>query len=380
MMGCRRKTQLTLGVLAVSLLTWSGCAQAATSTRSAPPAKQTQPPVAASPAAPTPPPTSGLTLSVSDATVARQVSFAYALHNDLWVSFHGAPLQQMTHFGLDAQTQVDWSLVWSPDGSKLLVGQSTFGSQQAVGWLLSLPAGTLTQLPLACLGPCAWLGERYIVAPTGGGSHYMQVGLFDLQSQRMLATALDAQRIAVTNLEARSSAVYFTPYDLPLPPMPQDGVVKRFDLATNTITTAYTVPGPLITQGIPLFGAWDVSATGGQLVVSLGFGSPEHCPQSACYTYYQDRAGTIAMVFPSHQSQPAWGGVYNPTIAPDGKTVAGITGYGYSATQLSLIQQAVPSEPERTCPIPGPPEPNERRRARLDGDGRWHPHAAAATG
>lgn len=350
MLGRCRETRFMLVVLVIVMLAGSGCAQAGASTRSVQPtatATLTASPLITATALPLTP-TPGPALIVSDPQVAAQLSFAYVQDNDVWASIHGAPPIQLTHFGLDSQAQLSWILLWSPDGSKLLVGQSSFASQQGAEWLLSPLDGKVTPCPIACVGFYAWLGDRYIIHVTGGGGHFLTVGLYDLQAQRALATALDTQRLTV--LEVRGAAVYFTPYDLPQPPRPQDGVVKRFDLATNTITTAYTVPGPLILNGIPFYGSWDLSDDGTRLVVSFTSGSTEHCPVSACYKYYQDSAGTIAMIFPSHQSQQT-GGV---TISPDGKTAAGITSISYIPGQDSLVQQALPAGPELTSPIPGP--------------------------
>lgn len=140
-------------------------------------------------------------LVVSDAQDAQAVSFASVQNNDIWVSLHGAQPRQMTHLGLDPQESFDWMLNWSPDASQLLASESPFTSQGQT-WLLSLPSGTVSPFPLPCLGPCFWLGERYIVYMAGGGTHYMQVKVYDVQQRRAIPSALDAQQI-VDDVETR---------------------------------------------------------------------------------------------------------------------------------------------------------------------------------
>ncbi len=340
---------LVLAVLAASLFSYlGGRSPAQPATPTAPTAKAT-----ASPTATPTPSAARAPLVVSDAPVARAISFAFVADNDVWVSLHGAQPRQVTHLGLDPGAQLGWLLLWSPDASQLLASASPLGSP-GQAWLLSLPSGTVSPFPPLCLGPCFWLGERYIIYPIGGGTHYMYVQLYDVQQRRAVPTALDTQPL-VEDLETRGSSAYFTPYptSAPQPQATQGGVVKRFDLATNTITTAYVVPGALVSEGIPFSGTWDLSATGSRLVVSFVGGSTEHCPQSACYTYVQDSTGTVTMIFPTHQAAPTGGGVASVTISPDGKTAAGITGHDYGSTHLSLTQQALPSGNEITGPIPG---------------------------
>ncbi len=292
-----RRTQGLLGALLVTLLValvLAGCGHTTASARTS----QATPTITAPPATPSPlvTPTPTVPLVVSDAQEAQAVSFAYVQNNDVWVSLHGAQPRQMTHVGLDPQAQLAWILIWSPDASQLLASESPFTSQ-GQAWLISLSNGTVSPFPPLCLGPCWWLGERYIVYPAGGGTHYMQVQLYDIQQRRAVPTALDAQQV-VNDLETRESSVYFTPYPMSPPPTPQDGLVKRFDLATNAITAAYTLPGPVIIEGIPLFGAWDLSADGSRLVAAFGNPSTEHCPQSGCYTYFRTARA------PCHQSSP----------------------------------------------------------------------------
>lgn len=337
-----RGTRFALGVLILVLLAGTGCgnrSQVSTSTSAPPPTVRRRP---------TPSPTAGPLLVVSDAQAAQAVSFAYVQNNDVWVSLHGAQPQQMTHLGLDPQAQLDWLLFWSPDASQLLATASS-ASGQGQAWLLSLTSGTASPFPPLCAGPCVWAGERYLIYPTDLESHWMRVGLYDVQQRRAVPSALDSEQAIVDDLEARGSAVYFSPYVISPPQSPQDGVVDRFDLTANTITTAYTLPAPVVSEGIPLFNAWDLSGAGNRLVAAFP-GSAQHCPQQTCYTYYEDSAGAVSVLFPTHQSQQA-GIASDVRISPDGTMAVGIVASS-SGAQYSVVEQALPAGSETTTAIP----------------------------
>jgi hypothetical protein len=302
------------------------------------------------------------TVAVSDATIASQLSFAFVKGNDVWVSLHGAAPQQVTHLGLPTQ-QLDWRLLWSADQTKLLATESndfTGGTFQGESWIISLPGQTVTPLsdaaPLTagCTISCGWLGDHNLVHADAAqvGSHAQIYHVYDTQTQRDLATRLDSQ--IITEWEARGTALYFTPYVSStgnggfVP-----GSILRFDLASNQITTAFSVSeGALVSEGISSAN-WDISADGSKIVYYFFGGALRNCLTGIpCKTIYQDSSGRVTAIFSSYQTGQA-GQATNVQInapiwiSPAGNAAAGfITGDAASAVTGpldTLVQQALPS-------------------------------------
>ena len=292
-------------------------------------------------ATPTAPPTATLapgTLQVSDPATARQLSFAFAQNNDVWVSWHGQPPQQVTHLGLGAQA-LSWWFVWSTDQTKLLAVAQP--GQVAQGWVITLPAGTVLPLPATSLFAegtiWAWIGDRYVVYVFRGASHARAYNVYDTQTQRALATTLSS--IQATEMEVRGASVYFTDYYASSGPGPgpTPGIVRRWDMASNTITTAFTVPVMLVAQGLPA-GSWNLSADASRIISA--------CFTPPCSVYLQDTSGTTTTIFRAQYPTGSF------AISPDGTYAAGTLG-GTSGQAPALVQQALPSGPELTNARPG---------------------------
>ena len=296
-------------------------------------------------------------LAVSDPALASQLAFAFIQANDVWISLHGAPPQQVTHLGLGTQ-QLSWFLLWSADQTKLFVDPINPASGVALSeaWIISLPGNMVQSLPssapviASCADhDCAWLEDRYLVHQDESrhGPHSSSFRVYDTQAQRDLSTSLDAQ--LATRMQVRGASVYFTPYAPAPTSMP--GTIKRFDFSSNHITTQFTVPGPLVAEGIPS-GSWNLSADARAVVEHFSGGIPSHCPLAVCSTFYQDTRGAIAVIFPSYQSHdgssPAL--VDEPSIAPDGKDTASLM--SGPANGYQVVQQALPSGNELLTALP----------------------------
>ena len=305
---------------------------------------------------PTATPTPGA-LSVRDPAIADQLSFAFIQANDVWISLRGAPPQQVTHLGLGTQ-QLGWFLLWSPDQTRLFVDPINpfSGASLAKAWIINLPGNTAQPLPStapvidSCADhDCAWLEDRYLVHQdvSRQGAHYSYFQVYDTQAQRDLSTALDNQQ--TTLMQVRGSNVYFTSYDLR--PTSMSGTIKRFDFPSGQITTQFTVPGPLVEQGLSS-GVWNLSADARQVVMYLFAGASSHCPLATCHTFYQDTGGTIALIFPTYQSQDGSGPALfdEPVIAPDGKHAASLM--NSAANSFQVVQQALPTGNEVLTTLP----------------------------
>jgi len=260
-------------------------------------------PTATATAIPTPTLAPG-TFTVSDAATARQLSFAYALDGEVWVSQHGAPPQQMTHVGL-TDPSLQWWFTWTPDATKLLVNAGSFDGTHAQAWIISLPDGAVTSLPASsplvegCGHLCYWVSDRYIVQGIPAGSHYERYQVYDTQARRVVPSGLDGQ--SVTEVEVRGDSIYFSPYESADVAHYAPGRIRRASVGNQTVTTSFTLPGPLVDEGIP-FGSWDLSADGRRVVASLNGAYPNvvaSCPSGNCYTFYQDiAAGTCVSSSP----------------------------------------------------------------------------------
>jgi hypothetical protein len=278
-------------------------------------------------------------LRVSDPAAARQLSFAFAQHNDVWVSLHGQAPQQVTHLGLGTQS-LSWGFVWTSDQSKVLaVAQS---GQSGYAWTITLASDTVTPMPATLptvdSAPRAWIGDRYLVYVSQESSHARAYDVYDTQAQRALATPI-ATTLA-TKMEVRGESVYITDYrasDGP-GPTPTPGVVRRYDLASNTVTTAFTVPAMLVAQGLPV-GSWDLSADASRII------SASPCTAPPCSVYLQDTSGTTTVV---HSLQPD---AVLGSLSPDGTSAAGSLG-GTSGQAPAIVQQALPSGPGWTNAVP----------------------------
>ncbi|HEY7125493.1 MAG TPA: hypothetical protein VH540_16175 [Ktedonobacterales bacterium] len=340
-------------LLALALL--AGCRSATPSA-----SKLTPTPAPAAPS-PTATPLPG-TLIISDAAIASQLSFAFVRANDVWVGLHGAAPQQVTHLGLPAQP-LDWHLIWSADQATLLATESndfSTGAFQGESWIIRLPEQAVTPLldaatlTAGCTISCGWLGGRYLVHAdaTQVGSHAQIYHIYDIQTQRDLSTSLDSE--VITEWQVHGSSLYFTPYNVNVENSP--GIIKRFDLSSNQITTVFTVPGPLVSEGIPS-GNWDLSADGRRAVMSFAFGITQHCSVGQCMTFYQDATGKVDVLFPSYQPSTNKGNALTigASISPDGRYAAGLAASGASIVSnptYSLIQQAIPSGSELENEIP----------------------------
>ena len=296
-------------------------------------------------------------LAVSNPALAGQLAFAFIQANDVWISLHGAPPQQVTHLGLGTQ-QLSWFLLWSPDQTKLFVDpiNPASGAALAEAWIISLLGNTVQSLPssapviASCADhDCAWLEDRYLVHQDESrlGAHASYFRVYDTQAQRDLSTSLDDQH--ATRMQVRGASVYFTPYALAPTSMP--GTIKRFDFSSNQITTLFTVPGPLVDEGIPS-GSWNLSTDARAVVENFSVGISSHCPLTACFTFYQDTRGTIAVIFPSYQSHTGSGPALfdEALIAPDGKGTASLL--SGPANGYQVVQQALPSGKELLTALP----------------------------
>jgi hypothetical protein len=292
-------------------------------------------------------------LAVSNPALASQLAFAFIQANDVWISLHGAPPQQVTHLGLGTQ-ELSWFLLWSPDQTKLFVDPINLASGAAVSqaWIIGLPGNMVQSLPssapviASCANHnCAWLEDRYLVYQDESrqGQHSSYFRVYDTQAQRDLATSLDDQQ--ATRMQVRGDSVYFTPYALAPTSIP--GTIKRFDFSSNQITTQFTVPGPLIEEGVAS-GSWNLSADARAVVERFSVGISSHCPLAACSNFYQDTRGAIAAIFPSYQSQTGSGPALFDAlvIAPDGKDTASLTNDDH------VVQQTLPSGSELLTALP----------------------------
>jgi hypothetical protein len=365
------RKRLFLLIFCVNLILLSGCQSAATSA-----------PRISSTATNTPAPTRAATpapgaVTVSDSAIAGQLSFAFVQANDVWVSWRGAAPQQVTHLNLSAQ-QLAWNLVWSADQTKLLATEGNSdpgGASQAGVWIISLAEETITPLPTlspvtaGCVISCGWLDDRYLVymdvAQTG--SHAQVYHIYDTQRQRTLSTSMDNLRI--TEWEARDDELYFTPY---IDSVDTDnfvpGAIKRFDLASNRITTAFTVSeGALVIQGLSS-AHWDLSADGKKIIYYFFGGALHGCPSGIqCKTIYQDSAGRITAIFPSYQASVNATTQINGAlwISPDGNHAAGFI--SAIATIIApnppdtLVQQTLPSGSAESNALPAEDHPYSDR-------------------
>ena len=302
---------------------------------------------------------------VSDAAIARQLNIAYVQNDEVWIGVRGAQPVQVTHLSLPPQNRLDWRLIWSDDGSKLLAVANDNPPAQVTRprvWIIATSTGSVTDAPslgaadlsLGCGQACWWLGDRYIVHvnPNLGTPHSQQYEVYDTQTQRDISTALD--KLPITELEVRGNAVYFSGYSVSQPPTPS--TIDRFDIATNSITAGvFTTPAALVSEGIPVAN-WDISADGSKIVYLFGSGLTTHCPNTVCYTYYQDASGTYAL-FPGYQSQAADGvrPLSDLVLSPDGRTAAVLfgtnTGTPAGATQEDILQQGTPSGGVGECGV-----------------------------
>ena len=116
-------------------------------------------------------------------------------------------------------------------------------------------------------GSDSWLGDRYIVYMDAAraGSHAQYYLLYDTQTQRTISSTLDNQLIA--GWEVHGTSLYFAPYIISLGSgVFVPGEIRRFDLASNQITTVFTVTvGELVSQGISSAN-WNISADGRKIV------------------------------------------------------------------------------------------------------------------
>lgn len=301
-------------------------------------------------ASPTATPVVG-TMRVSDPAVAAELSFAFVRDNDLWVSWQGSAPRQVTHFGLGNQS-LDWRLVWSADHTKLLAvaASSPITAATVRGWILAMPGGAATALPLpaganvslGCMNACAWMADRYIVyhnEAANSSPHATYLKLYDTQTQRDLSTALDT--IEMTGYQPIGTDIYFVDYRMSESPMPGPTVISRFDLASNTITIAFTVPVSLVMGGLPA-GGFDLSADASKIVAWGTLNASTDCPSAPCHAFYQDRSGTATPILHSLSSS------YAPvSISSNGAYAAALVGDISGATS-QIVQQPLPSGHELT--------------------------------
>lgn len=290
-------------------------------------------------------------LIVADPAIARQLSFAFIQGNEVWVSPHSAAPRQVTHLGLRSLQLA--RIIWAPDQSRLLdVGNDTSHPSNPAdqGWIVTLPSGAVTPLPASaaavaggCLANCAWMTDRYLVYISTGASHFSNYAIYDTQASRILTTALTAAR--AVELEVRGTDAYFVDYTASEGPRIGPGVVDRYSLGDNTITQAYTLPAPLVAQGIPS-GNFDLSADGTRIVETSEIGASAHCPPGTgiCYNYYATASGTVSPAFAVFQTQGM-----PVAIAPDGTQIAAIYA---SDTRTQIVQRAMPSGAELTNALP----------------------------
>jgi hypothetical protein len=95
-------------LLLLSVFALGGCHPG---TASSPTPATTAPPTAQPFSTATPAPGA---LAVSTPALASHLAFAFIQANDVWISLHGTPPQQVTHLGLGTQP-LSWFLLWSPD-------------------------------------------------------------------------------------------------------------------------------------------------------------------------------------------------------------------------------------------------------------------------
>jgi hypothetical protein len=296
----------------------------------------------------TPQPVRAGAATTYDPRVASELAYAYAQGSDIFVSIGGGQPTHVLHVDLPSDpAQIPsfaWGFAWSPDHSLLLVTAAgafnTLHHTLYGAWVVTLPAGTVTILPKsspivdACAGiVCLWVGNRFVLyqglLPTANRTwHY---GLYDTVAQRSMATALDAQSIQYRPV-VRGDAVYFTPAG--------KREIDRFDVATNRITKAFDLPGPVVisNSGDTPDGGWDLSADASRLVfVPASDGSGQACASAGC-GLYQDASGQARPILAVSSTR------YVPresiSIAPDGTHAAVITYYAKDGKEL--LQQRLP--------------------------------------
>ncbi len=289
-------------------------------------------------------------MTVARPDLARHVALAYVRGADLLVSTGGKAPRQVAHFDVDTgDTTLFWQLYWSPDRTKLLVGamSRTRTPWPPVGaWVVDLSAGRVARLPgsaplpVGCGGfgdggpGCAWVADRYIEYGIGSVSEPNRTGaygIYDTQTQAAIPTVLEAQRIQYAQA-IRGTDIYFTPYGKP--------EVDRFDLATNTITQAFALPGPVVSQdGVP-GGGWALSQDGRRLVFSPEGGSDgqPQCTAVHCASLVTP-AGDVTPILLSPVGDAAVGRG-SIAISPDGGTAA-------------LLSDAATGQYLTTQPLPG---------------------------
>jgi hypothetical protein len=122
-------------------------------------------------------------------------------------------------------------------------------------------------------------------------------------------------------------------------------------LSTNRIATQFTVPGPFVAGAIAS-GSWNLSADAGEVVEQFRRAVTAPCSLAACFTFYQDTRGAVAVIFPSYQSLAGCGPALfdEPAIAPDGRNAASLI--SDSANSYHVVQQALPSGHEVLTALP----------------------------
>lgn len=291
--------------------------------------------------------------TIFDASTASHLNIAYIFANNVWVRAKGADPRQVTHFpsGI-ASSDATWALSFSPDATRLAVQLTDASGSRA--WLVTLPDDTVTEMP--SLVPGQWFQDRYLAFPTASpasatkpcGAHDSAIGVYDTQTASVITTALS--NVCTYSFQARGSAIYFATQASPT----AHGTIQKFDLASNSISTAFDAPMPFYTQGVPDV-SWDLSADASALVLS-----GQHVPgctqtDGTCFASYQT-GHDVTPLFDQLRTLASSGMCYSQAIiSPDGRTAATVLSSVAVATcRNQVLQEAAPNGQQNTNALPTP--------------------------
>lgn len=317
-----------------------------------------------------------------DGNALDKMTIAYAFNGNIWVASHGAPPRQVTNFTYTAaqssalQNAV-WALAFSPDATHLLVELDS--TSTTADWIVTFPQGTVTSVShsLVNCGPqlaqCQWVDNRYIAflrashdqSQTPCTSHNTRLVVYDSQTQRDLSTAI--ADVCMITFQVRGSAIYIPtqpgqtgPGVTPVASSAtstatlENGVLDRYDIASNTVAPAFTASTPLLINGVAS-AAWDLSADGRTAVFSSGRNPRCTSNRTNCFAYYVT-GDTSMPLFSQLSSLVGSGSCYSGAIlSPDARTAAlALTDDGTGHCKNEVLQQSAPNGQQLTNALPAP--------------------------
>jgi PASTA domain len=300
-------------------------------------------------------------ITVQNPAIASGMKVVYVTNNDVWLSIGGSTAQQLTHLNLQG-TKLFWSLAWSPDQTKILAVTTniTSSSSSSQGWVISLPAGTVAQLPasatVASTGVLSlpyWINDHLIIYynPNTPSAHLAEFQVFDTMTQQVIHTPFDTILMPHAPIVANGQ-LYFVNPSIPNTQC-ETGVVERYDPATNTMTQFLSLLGSATEQGLPI-GGIDVSGDGQTIIAATVGTSSAGCQTNPKYTpiALQRADGTVTPLFTtiSQQTIPP-----TPFLSPDAGHAAIPDSNGFAQENIATKQiyhnQADTSSP--SAPYPG---------------------------